>query len=175
MNKKTVVALLLSTLIILVGAPESFARPQYVTNVTAVYGGGSCNTCHVMAPGSGMRDFNGTGNSNGTYEPRNNRTPGQRNPNRTNGTRNFNRTSGTDNSNRTFPRNSYGTLFESQPNHATDPSAALITIGSPQAATTQDTPADTAQAGTQAAPGFEIVAAFVGLVAYALVARRHNK
>ena len=173
MDNKTVIALLLSTLIILVGVPESFSRPQYVTNVTAVYGGGSCNTCHVLAQGSGMRDFNGTGNSNGTYEPRNNRTLGQRN--RTNGTRNFNRTSGTDNSNRTFPRNSYGTLFASQPNHATDPSAALVTIGSPQAATTQDTPADTAQAGTPAAPGFEIVAAFVGLVACALMVRRINK
>jgi hypothetical protein len=85
MNKKATVALLISTLIILVGVPESFARPQYVTNVTAVYGSGSCNTCHVMVQGIGMHDFNGTGNSSGTYESRNNRTPGQRNPNRTNG------------------------------------------------------------------------------------------
>ena len=141
LNKKTVVAFLLSTFIILVGVPESFARPQYITNLTTVYGAGSCNTCHIIAPGSGMR--------------------------------NFNRTSGIDNSNRTFPRNSYGTLFESQPGHATDPGAALMTIGSPPATSPEDTP-DT-QAGTQAAPGFEIVAAFVGLVACALVARRHNK
>ena len=171
MNKKTVVTLLLSTLMILVGASQSVARPQYLTSLNEVYSSGSCNTCHIIAPGSGMRDFNGTGNPNGTYEPRNNRTSGQHSPNRTNGTRNFNRTLGMDNSNRTMPRNSYGTLFESQPDHATDPNAALITIGAPSSAIQ----ADTVPAGTQAAPGFEIVSAFVGLVACALVAKRHNK
>ena len=53
-------------------------RPQYLTSLNEVYSGGSCNTCHIIAPGSGMRDFNGTGNPNGTYESRNNRTSGQR-------------------------------------------------------------------------------------------------
>jgi hypothetical protein len=167
MNNKSIITLFLITLAILFGVPGSFARPQYVTNLTAVYGGGSCNTCHIMT--QGMRNFNGTfGNPNGTYEPRNNRPPGQRN--RTNGTRNFNRTSGMGTSNRTFPRNSYGTLFESQPNHATYPSAALKAIGSPPEAAIQDTPA-----GTKAAPGFEIVGGLLGLVFYALVAGRHNK
>jgi PGF-CTERM protein len=154
----------------------SFAQPQYLTNLTTVYGGGSCGTCHVMASGGGQRDFNGTfgqHNPNGTYVPRNdNRTPGQRSSNRTFGTRN---------SNRTFPLNSYGTLFENQPDHATDPSAALMAIGQPPAATAtpEDTPADTAVPATgaqaQASPGFGFVAALVGLFACALLARRHNK
>jgi PGF-CTERM protein len=169
MNRKMVVVLLLLTLVILVEAPKSFARPQYITNLTAEYGGGSCGTCHVNS-GGGMRDSNrtfGQQNPNGTYVPRNlNRTQGQ---NRSNGT------SGMRNSNRTFPLNSYGTLFQNQPDHATDPSAALIAIGQPPAAITGDTPADTAVTGTKAAPGFGIVLSLVGLFAWALLARRHDK
>jgi PGF-CTERM protein len=171
MNRRTAIVLLLLISVILVGVPESFAPPQYLTNLSTVYGGGSCGTCHVIASGNGQRDFNGTfgqHNSNGTYVSRNNRTPGQRNSNRTFGTRN---------SNRTFPLNSYGTLFENQPDHAADPSAALIAIGQPPVATAtpEDTPADTASSGAKSTPGFGFVAALVGLFACALLARRHNK
>jgi PGF-CTERM protein len=168
MNRKTAIVLLLLTSVILAGVPESLAQPQYLTNLTTVYGGGSCGTCHVMASGGGQRDFNGTfgqHNSNGTYVPRSNRTSGQRSSNRTFGMRN---------SNRTFPLNSYGTLFENQPNHATDPSAALIAIGQPPASAPADTAAVPAT-GAQAAPGFGFVAALVGLFACALLARRRNK
>ncbi len=157
MNHKPVFVLFLLALIVLVGIPESFASPQYLTNLTAVYGGGSCGTCHVMPPG--QRNFNGTfgqHNFNGTYVPRGNRTSG----------RSFNRTR---NSNRTFPLNSYGTLFANQPNYATDPSAALTAIGAPPA-----TPADTS-AGAQASPGFEVLAALAGLFAIAILARRRSK
>ena len=59
MNLK-VVLLFLLTLIILVGVPESFARPQYVTNLSEVYGDGSCGTCHVSASGGGPRNSYGT-------------------------------------------------------------------------------------------------------------------
>ncbi|MCX9025109.1 MAG: PGF-CTERM sorting domain-containing protein [Candidatus Methanoperedens sp.] len=170
MNRKTIVVLLLLTLLILAGAPESFARPQYLTNLTAVYGGGTCGTCHVIASGSGMRNTSGMfgqNNSNGPYVPRNSsRTPGQRRSNGTFGMRN-----------RTLPLNSYGTLFENQPDHATDPGAALMAIGQPPAATaTQgDTPADTAPAGAPSTPGFGIVLSLIGLIACVLLARRHNK
>ena len=167
---RTVVVLLLLTLVILVGAPEAFARPQYLTNLTAVYGDGSCRTCHVIASGSGMRNSSGMfgqNNSNGTYVSRNtSRTPGMRRSNGTFGMRN---------SNRTLPLNSYGTLFANQPDHATDPSAALMAIGQPPAANPQDSPADTAVTGTKAAPGFGIVLSLVGLFALALLARRKNK
>jgi PGF-CTERM protein len=81
MNLK-VVLLFLLTLVILAGVPESFARPEYLTSLKAVYGDGSCGTCHIKASGGG-------------------------------------------------PRNSYGTLFENQPNFATDPSTALKAIGQP--------------------------------------------
>ncbi len=167
MNQKTAVVLLLLTSVILAGAPESFARPQYLTNLTAVYGGGSCGTCHVITSGNGQRDFNGTfgqhNSSNGTFE--------RRDPNRTFAARGSNGTSRQRSSNRTLPLNSYGTLFENQPDHATDPGAALMAIGQPPAAA----PADTAPAGAQAAPGFGFMAALVGLFACALLARRHNK
>ncbi len=151
MNRKTIVVLLLS-LAILAGVPESFARPQYLTAFTTVYGDGSCGTCHVSASGGG-------------------------------------------------PRNSYGTLFENQPNFATDPVAALQAIGAPPTATTAatstpgqtppppptatpivtETPAETTAAttatttGTPAAPGFGLVVSLVGLFACALLVRRHNK
>ena len=171
MNRKTIVVLFLLTLVILVGAPESFALPQYLTNLTAIYGDGSCRTCHVIAPGSGMRNSSmmfGQNNSNGTYVPRNtSRTPGQRRANGTYGMRNS--------TNRTLPLNSYGTLFANQPGHSVDPGAALMAIGQPPAATTPgDTPADT-PAGTPSTPGFGIVLSLVGLFACVLLARRHNK
>ncbi len=165
MNSKQVFVLFLLALVVLVGIPGSFARPQYLTNLTAVYGGGSCGACHVMASGGGPRDFNGTfgqHNPDGTYAPRNSsRMYGQSNSSRTFG-----------GGNRTFPLNSYGTLFENQPDHATDPSSALKAIGAPPAATA--TPADTS-AGEQAAPGFEILAALAGLFAIAILVRRRSR
>ncbi len=169
MNKKTAVILLLLTSVILAGAPESFARPQYLTNLTAVYGSGSCDTCHIMPSGSGQRDFNGTYGqhnfSNGTFE--------RRDPNRTFAARSSNGTFRQRNSNRTLPLNSYGTLFENQPDHAADPSAALAAIGQPPAAAPTDTAVPAT--GAQASPGFGSVAALVGLFACALLARRRNK
>ena len=152
MNKKAVVTLFLSTLMILVGASQSVARPQYLTSLNEVYNGGSCNTCHVMASGSGPQDSNGTfgsHNSNGTYVPRN--------------------------SNRTLLRNSYGTLFENQPDHAADPSTALKAIGEPPTETAIPSDTIVTATGTPAAPGFGFAVTLVGLFACALVARRHNK
>jgi PGF-CTERM protein len=179
MNRKTVIALLLSTLIILVGTSESFALPQYLTSLKEVYNGGSCNTCHVMASGSGPQDSNGTfgsHNSNGTYVPRNsNRTNESRNFNRTSDLRNSNRSFDQRNSNRTLLRNSYGTLFENQPDHAADPSAALKAIGGPPTETAIPSDTIVTVTGTPVAPGFGFTVTLVGLFACTLVARRHNK
>jgi len=177
MKRKTAIILLLLTSIILAGIPESFALPRYLTNLTAVYGGGSCETCHVMNSGSGQRDFNGT------MPPNSNRTLGRRNSNRTlppnsnetSDRRNSNRTFGTHNLNRTLTRNSYGTLFENQPDHATDPSSALMTIGQPPAATATPNEPTVTATGTKGAPGFDFVVFVFGLSAGILLARRHNK
>jgi len=158
LHMKRVVLLLLLTLVIPSVAPESFARPQYLTNLSTVYGNGSCGTCHVIASGGGPR------NSNGTF--------GQHNPDGTYVPRNSSRMNGQRNSNRTLPLNSYGTLFENQPEHAADPSAALIAIGQPPTETAA--PANTGTQ-TQVAPGFEIVVSLIGLFAGTLLARRHNK
>ena len=99
MNLKTILISILLIVVFLAGIPESFARPQYLTNLTEVYGSGSCGTCHVMNSGSGMRDFNGTMPANGTYggrnrtlSPNSNGTYAGRNPNRTFGNRTSNRT-----------------------------------------------------------------------------------
>ncbi len=136
MKRNTVVVLLMLTLIILIGIPESFARPEYLANLTAVYGNGSCGTCHIRASGGG-------------------------------------------------PRNSYGTLFENQPNFDIDPITALKAIGKPPASTVA-TPGATATLtaaavtsvtarGTPAAAGFEFAFSLAGLLTCALLVRRHNK
>jgi len=126
------------TLVILIGIPESLARPQYYANLTAVYGDGSCGTCHIRASGGGAR-------------------------------------------------NDYGTLFEKQPNHFSDPGASLRAIGAPTATLTPtsthvgtETPAETpeitnvAASGTQA-PGFGSFIALAGLIACVLLLRGHKK
>jgi len=59
MNRKTAIILLLLTSLILGGIPKTFARPQYLTNLTAVYGDGSCETCHVDPNGGGTRNAYG--------------------------------------------------------------------------------------------------------------------
>ena len=157
MNRKICIILFLLTSLFLAGVPESFARPQYLTNLNEVYGEGSCGTCHVMPQENGQRNFNGT--FNGTLRPNSNDTSDRRNSNRTFGSRN---------SNRTLLLNSYGTLFENQPDHASDPNAALMAIGQPPAATSTPT------SGTKAAPGFDMVLFVFGLSAGILIARRHK-
>jgi hypothetical protein len=165
MNGKTVVVISILTLVILIGIPESFARTQYLTNLTAVYGDGSCGTCHIKATGGGQR-------------------------------------------------NSYGTLFENQPNFDTDPVTALkaiwkppsSTVATPGATSTLTATAQVTQAlpksreeneteeeldileeregsavtsvtarGTPAASGFEFAFSLAGLLACVLLARQHNK
>ncbi len=170
MNMKTIIILLCFTFAILSGVPKSFARPQYLGVFNEVYGRGSCSTCHVMVQGDRITDHNGSFRPdfpNRTYEPRNfNRTNESYRPNRTGGFRN---------SNRTLQLNSYGTLFENQPDHNTDPRAALLAIGPPPTGTAA--PADTPAEGTgaQAAPGFEVMIALAGLFACAFMAKRHNR
>ncbi len=60
MNKKKLVVLLLATFVTLVGIPGSFAQPQYLTNLSSVYGDGSCGTCHVRVSGGGPLTSYGT-------------------------------------------------------------------------------------------------------------------
>jgi hypothetical protein len=174
MNMRTGILLLFCAIAIISGVPQSFASPQYLNVFNEVYGQGSCSTCHVMASGDGMWDRNGTSRtdvSNRTYEPRSfNRTNDTRSFNRTNDTRSFNRTPGLRNSNRTLQRNSYGSLFEEQPDHASDLRAALIAIGEPAA-----TPQDTTSTGAQAAPGFEIGVSLFILFGLVYLVKRQNK
>ena len=60
MNKKTIAVVFLLTLVILAGAPGSFARPEYLASLSATYGDGSCGTCHVRVSGGGPLNSYGT-------------------------------------------------------------------------------------------------------------------
>ncbi len=160
MKRKTGTGLLFLTLVVPAKALESFARPQYLANFTSMYGNGSCGTCHVIASGGGQRNSNGMFrqyNINRTFSLNGNRTFGSRNPNRT------------------LPLNSYGTLFENQFNHDTDPSAALIAIEPPPTETVASAKTPETGTGTQSAPGFEIVVSLVGLFACDILARGLNR
>ncbi|PWB52935.1 MAG: hypothetical protein C3F06_07020 [Candidatus Methanoperedenaceae archaeon] len=55
MNKKTVFTLILLAIIILTGAPTALAKQSYLTNLTEVYGNGSCETCHNNGKSDGQR------------------------------------------------------------------------------------------------------------------------
>jgi len=169
MNLKTILISLLLIVVFLAGIPESFARPQYLTNLTAVYpsaSAGKCGTCHVMPSGNGLHNSNGTSGQHnpGTYVPsNNNKKQGQHGSN------------GWNNSNKTLPLNSYGTLFENQADHATDPNAALMAIGQPPLATATPGESTSPATGTKAAPGFDLVVFVFGTSAGILLARRHKK
>jgi hypothetical protein len=139
MNNKRVAVLFILTIVILAGTPTSFAKPEYLGNLTKVYGEGSCGTCHVNTTSDG-------------------------------------------------PRTSYGTLFENQPDHAANASAALIAIGAPPTETPTLTPIPTliseetvvptstavTTAETPKAPGFGIFLSLVGLFTLALMIKRNN-
>lgn len=153
--RKIIPVLLLLTLLAQAGVPGALALPQYLTNLTAVYGDGSCSTCHVNASGGGKL------------------TP-------------------------------YGSLFASQPNHAIDPTSALIAAGTPPgmnatpAVTLAATPAVTMIATPEATPtpaptpvltravvttpaatkprtpGFGLVVSVAGVLVCFLLLRRRN-
>ncbi len=137
MEKKILNLLLLFIVTITLGAGIASARPEYLSNFSAIYGDGSCATCHVSPGGGG-------------------------------------------------PLNSYGTLFQSQPNYATDPAAALRAIGAPptsalttpevtQVIATETPPEVTPEAtATQKSPGFGIALSIAALCLGILIARGRN-
>ena len=92
------------------------------------------------------------------------------------------------------PRTAYGTLFENQPGHAANASAAMRAIGAPPGTTPTPmatmltpmatmTPEETATpavtaittTGTAKTPGFGIVVSLVGLFTLFLLVRKRNK
>jgi len=165
MNMRTGILLFFFIFAILSGVPKSFARPEYLNILNEVYGQGSCSTCHVTDSSGRLQDHNGTFRpdaSNGTYRPRT--------FNRTNDMQSFNRTPGIRNSNRTMPLNSYGSLFEKQPDYATDPGAALITIGDPSKVSTETSGGNHVTLGSY--NGVSLIVLFGSAF---LLARRQNK
>ncbi|MDL5503055.1 MAG: hypothetical protein QSU88_07555, partial [Candidatus Methanoperedens sp.] len=55
MNNKILAELLLVSIVILIAAPTTFAKPEYLSNLTDIYGTGSCNTCHLNGASDGPR------------------------------------------------------------------------------------------------------------------------
>ncbi|CAG0970511.1 hypothetical protein FLAV_01203 [Flavobacteriales bacterium] len=60
MNNKRLAELLLVSIVILIATPTTFAKPEYLTNLTAIYGAGSCDTCHINGASDGPRTGYGT-------------------------------------------------------------------------------------------------------------------
>jgi hypothetical protein len=154
MSRKMVVVLLLITSIILAGVPESFARPQYFTALTAVYGSGySCGTCHIDPNGSGPRNAYGL-----SFQSQSNHraVPGAALV-----------TIGA-------PPNANPTVIAT----ATLTPAATATMTPTPAVTTVTataTPVSPAATATPATPGFEIVLSLAGLLSWHVLAKRYNK
>ena len=56
MNNKRIAELLLVSIVILIAAaPTTFAKFEYLTNLTGIYGAGSCDTCHLNGTSDGPR------------------------------------------------------------------------------------------------------------------------
>lgn len=55
MNNKIVIALIIFSIVLASGVSTTFAKPEYVKNLTEVYGTGSCDTCHRNGSSDGPR------------------------------------------------------------------------------------------------------------------------
>jgi PGF-CTERM protein len=162
MNQKSVLVLLLLALIVLVGVPESYARPQYLTSLTAAYGDSSCGTCHIRASGGGPRNAYGTLFEN---QPDHATYPGAAliaiGPPPT--------ASSTLTPTATSTTEAAATLTETPPQiPASTPTETTSEPAAPKVTTVTATV-------TPAAPGFGIVVTLVGLFVCALLVRRNNK
>ncbi|MCX9025108.1 MAG: PGF-CTERM sorting domain-containing protein [Candidatus Methanoperedens sp.] len=147
MNRKTAVILLL-LIVILAGAPEAFARRQYFTALTAVYGDGSCGTCHVNPNGGGPRNAYGMLFENQPYHS----------------------------TDPAAALTAIGSPFLSTatplitPIDTMTPAPTDTPVDTATKEVTTVTPS-----GTPAAPGFGIILSLVGLFAMILLAKRHDK
>lgn len=146
MNRKTAVILILLTLVI-GGAPEAFARRQYFTALSAVYGDGSCGTCHVNPNGGGPRNAYGMLFENQPYHA----------------------------ADPAAALTAIGSPFSSTATPLLTPTDTMTPAPTETPAETATTEVTTVTAaGTPAAPGFGIVFSLVGLFAMALLVKRHN-
>lgn len=55
MNNKIVIALIIFSIVLASGVSTTFAKPEYVKNLTEVYGTGTCDTCHKSGASDGPR------------------------------------------------------------------------------------------------------------------------
>ena len=147
MNRKTAVILLL-LIVILAGAPEAFARRQYFTALTAVYGDGSCVTCHVNPNGGGPRNAYGMLFENQPYHA----------------------------TDPAAALAAIGSPFSSTATPLITPTDTMTPAPTETPVDTATTEVTTVTAtGTPTSPGFGIVLSLVGLFAMILLAKRHDK
>jgi PGF-CTERM protein len=148
MNKKIIPVLLLATLVILIAAPESFAKSEYFAALNTVYpGAGSCDTCHVNGPSDGNRTTYGA-----LFENQTNHA--------------------------TDPVAALKAIGAPPTPALVETGTSAVTTTMPATMTMTPTPEVTTAAATATAtaksPGFGIVVSMIGLFAWALFLRRKN-
>jgi hypothetical protein len=151
MNMKVV--LLVALTLVILGAPASFARPEYISSLNAEYGISSCGTCHVDPNGGGQRNAYGMSFQN---QPNHRANPGAALI-----------VIGA-------PTNANPTVIAK----ATLTPAATATMAPTSAVTTVTataTPMPPIATATPASPGFGIVLSLIGLFAWSLLSKRNNK
>jgi hypothetical protein len=155
MNKKTVIILLFLALIILAGAPISFAKISYLDNLTEVYKNGSCGTCHNNSDKGGPRTSYGM-----LFENQSNHI-----------------------TNASAALKAIGAPPKSNaatPNVSMTATPVKVTPQITEETQDEEIPAEEAtnpQTTEEAkgSPGFGFVASVVGLFAWGLIAKRNNK
>ncbi len=162
MNNKRLAELLLVSIVILIAAPTTFAKPEYLTNLTAVYGAGSCSTCHLNGASDGPRTVYGTSFENQANHDVANASAALRAigapPNATVTT-------------------TVTTTMAATPEVTEETEIPEVGETAITEETTETTPEVTTVTATTTpkSPGFGIVVSMVGLFAWAILERRKNK
>jgi len=144
MNKKTVFMILFLAIIILTGAPTSLAKQSYLTNLTEVYGNGSCDTCHNNGASDGPRTSYGM-----LFENQSNHV-----------------------ANTSAALIAIGAPKSTVITPNATATASVTTEETPEVTESQEETPVTTEAAKS--PGFGILASLVGLFAWAFLAKRKN-
>lgn len=192
MNSKRLAGLLLVSIVILTAAPTTFARPEYLTNLTEIYGTGSCDTCHLSGASGGPRTAYGTSfesQPNYATDPKTallnigapagatvtiGTTTTAATPGTTAGTpaTGFGAGTATATVTGTVSRTATATPASG---FGTGTTTETATAGTTTGITTTTPTSGTTARTTPRSPGFGIVVSLVGLFAWAILGRRKNK
>jgi hypothetical protein len=161
MNMKVVLFVALS--LVILGVPASFARPEFVSSLNAVYGVSSCGTCHIDPNGGGPRNAYGI-----LFENQFNLSA--------NVTAALIAIGPPPNANPTVMATATpaAPLVATETAVATETPATTVATETPATTVATETPVPPVVTATPATPGFEIVLSLIGLFA-CFLAKRKNK